>query len=195
MSATGFEPTTTAHKRTINHLAKLAKSLSCVVRTYLYGALDCVLLSCYLRVLKWIHTLWLVEWQGTPCLKQARYMEATIECGFTLKRVRDMIITYSQMHRTDNFSQHSLIIWPVWLNGWVLAYEVIGCGFESLCNHLIILWGLRFSWAILFFSWTRAILAKFVDRLSDKIDNRIMIVKNLTSVRWWIMDLVINVIF
>ena len=42
------------HKRTLNHLAKLAKWLS----TYLYGAFDCMLLSCH------------------------------VECGFTLKRVR-----------------------------------------------------------------------------------------------------------
>ena len=38
-------------------------------------------------------------------------------CGFTLKCVRDMIITYSQTHRTDKFSQYSSINWPVWLNG------------------------------------------------------------------------------
>ena len=44
-------------------------------------------------------------------------IEATIECGFTLKRVRDMIRTHSQMHRTDKYSQHSSIIWPAWLNG------------------------------------------------------------------------------
>ena len=25
--------------------------------------------------------------------------------------------THSQMHRTDKYSQHSSIIWPVWLNG------------------------------------------------------------------------------
>ena len=37
-------------------------------------------------------------------------IQATIECGFTLKRVRDMIKTYSQMHRTDKYSQHSSII-------------------------------------------------------------------------------------
>ena len=29
-----------------NHLTKLAKLLSCVVSTYLYGAFDCMLLSC-----------------------------------------------------------------------------------------------------------------------------------------------------
>ena len=63
-------------------------------------------------------------------------IQATIECGFTLKRVRDMIRTFSPIHRTDKFSQHSSIIWPVWLNGWVFVYELGGCGFESSCSHL-----------------------------------------------------------
>ena len=63
-------------------------------------------------------------------------IQATIECGFTLKRVRDMIRTYNQMHHTDKYSQHSSIIWPVWLNGWVFVYELSGCGFESSCSHL-----------------------------------------------------------
>ena len=58
-----------------------------------------------------------------------------LECRSTLKRIRDMI-TYSQMHRTDKYSQHSSIIWPVWLNGWVFVYKLGGCGFESCCCHL-----------------------------------------------------------
>ena len=41
----------------------------------------------------------------------------TIECGFTLKHKRDMTRTYSQMYRTDKYSEHSSIIWPVWPNG------------------------------------------------------------------------------
>ena len=57
-------------------------------------------------------------------------------CGFTLKFVRDMIRTYSQMHRTDKFSQHSSIIWPVLLNGWVFVYELSGCVFESRYSDL-----------------------------------------------------------
>ena len=44
-------------------------------------------------------------------------IQATVECGFTVERVGDMIRTYSQMHRTDKYSQHSSIIWPGWLNG------------------------------------------------------------------------------
>ena len=44
-------------------------------------------------------------------------IQATIECGSTLKRVRDMTRTYSQTHHTDKYSQHSSVIWPVWLNG------------------------------------------------------------------------------
>ena len=34
-------------------------------------------------------------------------IQATIECGFTLKCVCDMARTLSQMHRTDKYSQHS----------------------------------------------------------------------------------------
>ena len=37
-------------------------------------------------------------------------IQATVECGFTLKLVRDMIKTYNQMHRTDKYSQLSSII-------------------------------------------------------------------------------------
>ena len=55
---------------------------------------------------------------------------------FTLKRVRAIIITYSQMHRTDEYSQHSSIIWPGWLSDWVFVYELSGCGLESHCGHL-----------------------------------------------------------
>ena len=37
-------------------------------------------------------------------------IQAIIECEFTLKRARDMIITYSEMHRTDKYSQLSSTI-------------------------------------------------------------------------------------
>ena len=46
-------------------------------------------------------------------------IQATAECGFTLKRVCDMTRTYGQMHCTDKYLEHSSIIWPVWPNGWV----------------------------------------------------------------------------
>ena len=80
------------HEQTLNHLAKLAKWLSCVV--------------------------------------------ATTECRFTLKRACDMIRTYSQMHCTDKFSQHSSTIWPVCLNSGVFVYKISGCEFDSCCSHL-----------------------------------------------------------
>ena len=72
-------------------------------------------------------------------------IQATVECGFTLKLVRDMIKTYNQMHRTDKYSQHSSIIWPVWLNGSVFVYELSGCWFESRCSHLIFRYGACFE--------------------------------------------------
>ena len=80
-------------KRIPNHLANLAKWLTSVLSTYLWCTLDCMFLSCHVRVLGWIQ-----------------------------KRVRDMTRTYNQMHRTDKYSQYSSIIWPGWPNGWVFVY-------------------------------------------------------------------------
>ena len=68
-------------------------------------------------------------------------------CGFTLSidfrvwihsemRMCDMIRTYSQMHLTDKYLQHSSIIWPVWLNGWVFLYKLVGCGFNPRYIYL-----------------------------------------------------------
>ena len=97
------------HKQTLNYLTKLAKWLSCVVSTY----------------------------YNMPVLsKESLDIQATIECGFALKCVHDMIRTYSQTHHTDKCSQHSSIIWPVWRNSWVFVYVPSGCGFESCCSHL-----------------------------------------------------------
>ena len=45
------------HKQPLNHLAKLAKSLTCVVSTYLFGAFDCMLLSYHVHVSEWIYFL------------------------------------------------------------------------------------------------------------------------------------------
>ena len=45
------------HKQTLNHLAKLAKWLNCVVSSYLYGVFDCIILLYHVRVSEWIHTL------------------------------------------------------------------------------------------------------------------------------------------
>ena len=45
------------------------------------------------------------------------HSQAFIELGITLKCIRDMIRTYSQMHRTDKYLQHTSIIWPILING------------------------------------------------------------------------------
>ena len=45
------------HKRTLNHLVKLAKWLSCIDSTYLYGEFHCIFLSCHGRISKWVYTL------------------------------------------------------------------------------------------------------------------------------------------
>ena len=47
-----------------------------IVRTYMYGALDCMFLSCHVRISEWIYTLYFDSCQGTPCSKQARYLKS-----------------------------------------------------------------------------------------------------------------------
>ena len=59
-------------------------------------------------------------------------IQAGTECRFTLKRICDMIRIQSQMQQKDKNSQHSSIIWPVW----VFLYKLHGCGDESHCFHL-----------------------------------------------------------
>ena len=77
--------------------------------------------------------------------KQFHDIEATRECGFTLKSLREMIRTYSQMHRTDKYSRHSSIVWSVWPNAWVFLYELRRPGFESGGSHLNFRYGACFQ--------------------------------------------------
>ena len=39
-------------------------------------------------------------------------------------------------YRTDKYSQHKSIIWPVWQNDWVFVCELSDCGFEYYCCHI-----------------------------------------------------------
>ena len=56
----------------------------------------------------------MVECSFTPAsIKEFLDIQATMECELTLKRLRDMTKTYSQIHRTDKYSEHGSIIWPV----------------------------------------------------------------------------------
>ena len=68
------------------------------------------------------------------------FRQLRTKCRLTLCdmiHVCDMIQKDSKLHHTDKYSQHSLIIWPVWLNGWVFIYELSACGFESHCSPVI----------------------------------------------------------
>ena len=79
-------------KRTLNRIAKLAKWLSCVVSTYLYGAFDRMFLSC---LNGWLFIYELsgcgfesrcthLNFRYRACFKEFLDIQATIECEFTL---------------------------------------------------------------------------------------------------------------
>ena len=65
-------------------------------------------------------------------------IQATVECGSTLKRIYDMIRTHNQLHHVHKYSQNSSEISPVWLNGFMCLYESRCFDFESgWCNSNI----------------------------------------------------------
>ena len=130
----------------------------------MYGTFDCMFLSChayafqsestlytYLNVKELLarnrHDIWSPnDCNGTRIHKHL-VCKRSNGCGFTLSidfrvwihsemRMCDMIRTYSQMHLTDKYLQHSAIIWPVWLNGWVFLYKLVGCGFNPRYIYL-----------------------------------------------------------
>ena len=82
---------------------------------------------------------------GPAWRKEFLDIQATMEWGFTLKRVRDMTRIYCQMHCRDKYPQHSSIIRPVWPNGWVFFYELSGSGFETSCSHFSFRFGACFE--------------------------------------------------
>ena len=65
-------------------------------------------------------------------VRVSAWPHATMECGFTLTRVHDMVSIYNQMHHTDKYSQNSSLIWPVCLNGWDFVYELSVCGLSPI---------------------------------------------------------------
>ena len=99
----------------LDHLASFVKCFSVHLRTnWVWFGIS--LLSLQLQI-------WLFLQEGSYFT-----FKQTIEYGFTLKCLRDMTITYSQIQRTNKYSEHSSIIWAVWLHGWVFVYVLSGYG-------------------------------------------------------------------
>ena len=99
-------------KPTLNHLAKLTKWSSSIVKTYFYDGSDCMFLSCHVLILEWIYTLQLPECEETLCSKQAWYLkfkwlQGNWKCKVTLKRLNDMI-------RTRKLTIFSSILFCCW---------------------------------------------------------------------------------
>ena len=104
MTTRFLNPQPLSPKRTLNQLTKLVKWLSCIVSLYLYGAFDCVFLSCHICVLEWIYSLQLPESQEKYFLKQAWYLKFK-----WLQRDLNSQ-TFSLQTNTKSFSQTGQII-------------------------------------------------------------------------------------
>ena len=100
--------------------------MSCVVSTYLYGAFDCMFISCHVCVSEWIHTLYLRGGPGTPYRKLAKSNWSLIDCNRP----------WSHNHLVCKRALGYLVKMAKWLNCWLLLCKLKRCGFESRCDHL-----------------------------------------------------------
>ena len=89
--------------------------------------LDCMFLSCHMRVLEWIYTL-VVTWMPRSSLLETGAISELSLSDYNEIRTHNHLV---RKRTLDNLAK-----WPVWLNGWVCVYELSSCGFESLCSHL-----------------------------------------------------------
>ena len=76
--------------------------------------------------IKWIFSLKFSEYQGTPCLEQVQYMKFQ-----RLQWDSNLVSKWTFHHLTVCFYHvtyvlsKSTLYRPVWLNGWVLVYELV----------------------------------------------------------------------
>ena len=68
-------------KRTLNHLAKLTKWLSCVLSIYLYSAFDCI--SCHVRIRVWIIAQISTQNTAQSFGQFGRMVECLAACNFS----------------------------------------------------------------------------------------------------------------
>ena len=64
-------------------------------------------------------------------------IQATIECRFTQKCVHEMLITYSQIHHTNKYSQYSSVIRKTSLAKWLsVRLRTKWLWVRTCCSHL-----------------------------------------------------------
>ena len=132
------------HKATLNHagkviLASLAKCLSVRLRT------KSLWVRVQLQSLKWLqrdsNPQPFNPQTNTQPFSQTDQMIGPCRESLSVRCIWLYVLIMSRTRfrvnpNSDKYSQHSSIIWPVWLNGWVFVYELNGCGFESRYSHL-----------------------------------------------------------
>ena len=95
-----------------------------------------------------------------------------------------MLRTYSQKQRRYKYSQHSSIIWPIWLNNSVFLYKLSGCWFRSSCSHSDVKFCASFEQEV---SWHSGNYRMWIDSEKCKSHD-----KNIHSIVTYIFQLTIK---
>ena len=130
-------------KRTLNSLAKLTKWLSCVLSTHLYGALDCMFLSCHVHVSEWMQTLYLPECQGTPA-RIRREIWMWSDCNWT--RTQNHLVLKWTLNHLAKLAKWLSCVLSTYLYGCTWLYVLVMSSTRFRVNpHFIVPWMSRNS--------------------------------------------------
>ena len=99
---------------TLSHLTKLAKWLSCIVSTYLYGIFDCMLFSRYVRVCFGVNLHSIVAWMSKNSLLETGTISGVsvtatgLVCNSTLSHLAKLAKWLSCVVSTYLYSESTL---------------------------------------------------------------------------------------
>ena len=111
-------------KWTVRHLAEPTKWLRWVVSIYVYGAFAFMFLSCHVRMSEWMHTLYLIECQGTPFSEQPQYLKFKwLQRDSNPEPLSSQTISqaFDQTDEMIELSREQLFVLCIWLYALVIS--------------------------------------------------------------------------
>ena len=105
-------------KKTLSQSPKPTKSLSWIMSRYLYRAFECMSLSCHVCISEWIHNLYFLECQGTPCWKQEQYHQfksLQLDSKPQIISFSTKTQPFGQIHQKIDLNCAYLSVWCIWL--------------------------------------------------------------------------------
>ena len=108
---------------------------------------SCILIGSWVLIGFWVLLgSWVPLFRYSRTVRRNHFSHINLRIYIKVSLINICILSFfpaknpSSCKRKGNFSRLYFILphlWPVWLNGWVLVYELSDCWLESRCCHLL----------------------------------------------------------